>query len=313
MKELSIKEKAKRYDEAIEIAKKWKEKYVGTCVSEDGTMVKDFNDIFPELAESGDERIRNNCIHFLNLQKQHHASTVEIDECIAWLEKQGEQDMIPLDKAIKFLDDQLVNDKDEVTGESFINFQNYGTFKETFISFFKRKMLEKQGKENPLKGTLCDVFDDLKFGLDPSPKQGEKKPVWSKEDEKRMLRIATFLWKNRRGDTSEICRQEQDINWLNSLKERVISQPKQEWSEEDRNIIEEVAGILIDDINRADNTAEEKRLSQLAEKIQSLTPQPHWKPSKEQIAALACAMTYLRNKDTRAAAKSLYDDLKALG
>ena len=43
--------------------------------------------IFPELVESDDERIRKNCIHFLNLQKQHHASTFEIDECIAWLEK----------------------------------------------------------------------------------------------------------------------------------------------------------------------------------------------------------------------------------
>ena len=47
--------------------------------------------IFPELKESDDEKIRKNCIHFLELQKSHHASTVEIDEFIAWLEQQGEQ------------------------------------------------------------------------------------------------------------------------------------------------------------------------------------------------------------------------------
>lgn len=47
--------------------------------------------LFPELKESEDERIRKNCIHFLKLQKEHHASTFEIEECIAWLEKQGEQ------------------------------------------------------------------------------------------------------------------------------------------------------------------------------------------------------------------------------
>lgn len=35
--------------------------------------------------ESKDEKIRKNCIHFLELQKKHHASTIEIDECIAWL------------------------------------------------------------------------------------------------------------------------------------------------------------------------------------------------------------------------------------
>jgi len=40
--------------------------------------------------ETKDEKIRKNCIHFLELQKKYHASTVEIDECIAWLEKQGE-------------------------------------------------------------------------------------------------------------------------------------------------------------------------------------------------------------------------------
>ena len=45
---------------------------------------------------------------------------------------------------------------------------------------YKKEMLawlEKQGKENPLKGTLVEVFDDLKLGIDPSPKQCEQKPA----------------------------------------------------------------------------------------------------------------------------------------
>ena len=36
-------------------------------------------------------RIKKNCIHFLELQKQHHAATFEIEECIAWLENQSEK------------------------------------------------------------------------------------------------------------------------------------------------------------------------------------------------------------------------------
>ena len=75
MKELSINEKAKAYDEAIERAKK----LYGNGIIER---------IFPELKEGDDERIKKNCIHFLELQKQHHAATFEIEECIAWLEKQ---------------------------------------------------------------------------------------------------------------------------------------------------------------------------------------------------------------------------------
>lgn len=49
----------------------------------------DAQDFFTEPKEGEDERIRKNCIHFLELQKSHHASTFEIEECIAWLEKQG--------------------------------------------------------------------------------------------------------------------------------------------------------------------------------------------------------------------------------
>jgi len=41
--------------------------------------------ILPELKRDDRKRIKENCIHFLELQKSHHASTVEIDECIDWL------------------------------------------------------------------------------------------------------------------------------------------------------------------------------------------------------------------------------------
>lgn len=75
---MTEKEKAKAYDEAIERAKKM----YGNGITEE---------IFPELKEDDTERIRKNCIHFLELQKQHHAATFEIEECIDWLETQGEQ------------------------------------------------------------------------------------------------------------------------------------------------------------------------------------------------------------------------------
>ena len=75
---MTEKEKAKAYDEAIERAKK----SYGNIIAEE---------IFPELKEDDDERIKKNCIHFLELQKQHHAATFEIEECIDWLEKQGKQ------------------------------------------------------------------------------------------------------------------------------------------------------------------------------------------------------------------------------
>ena len=75
---MTEKEKAKAYDEAIERAKK----LYSNGITEE---------IFPELKESDDERIMENCIHFLELQKQHHAATFEIEECIAWIKNQGKK------------------------------------------------------------------------------------------------------------------------------------------------------------------------------------------------------------------------------
>ena len=75
---MTEKEKAEAYDKAIERAKK----LYGNGITEE---------IFPELKEDDTERIRKNCIHFLELQKQHHAATFEIEECIDWLKKQGGQ------------------------------------------------------------------------------------------------------------------------------------------------------------------------------------------------------------------------------
>lgn len=93
MKELSIEEKAKRYDKALERAKEILEFYKHPAYSEVYAYAKeDIPGIFPELAENEDkdEKIRKNCIHFLELQKSHHAATFEIEECIDWLEKQKE-------------------------------------------------------------------------------------------------------------------------------------------------------------------------------------------------------------------------------
>ena len=52
MKELSIEEKAKRYDEAIKRAKEYDFSLTGVCV---GDIIED---VFPELKESENERIR---------------------------------------------------------------------------------------------------------------------------------------------------------------------------------------------------------------------------------------------------------------
>ena len=79
MKELSIEEKAKRYDEVIERAKK----VLLDCTQEEQKVVEY---ISPELAESEDERIRKAVVDAVVTLSESPLKT----KMLAWLEKQGE-------------------------------------------------------------------------------------------------------------------------------------------------------------------------------------------------------------------------------
>jgi len=86
MKELSIEQKAQRYDEAIEIAKEINNEQRAQPFN---VMTK----VFPELKESEDERIRKALIKSFEI---HDLSALIIpgfsaEEVITWLEKQGGQ------------------------------------------------------------------------------------------------------------------------------------------------------------------------------------------------------------------------------
>ena len=87
MKELSVEQKARRYDEVVAMAKE--------CITyiPDEEVNKYMFDMFPELKESEGERTRKELINFV---KSHLAGFPQCEKYIAWLEKQGEQK--PVDK-----------------------------------------------------------------------------------------------------------------------------------------------------------------------------------------------------------------------
>ncbi len=92
MKELSIEEKAKRYDEAIKNGKQ----ILNTPYTAHWDIMKEVVEhLFPELKESEDDRIRNEIIAFVE-QSIHRGGGTPIpreqeDKWLAWFEKQGEQ------------------------------------------------------------------------------------------------------------------------------------------------------------------------------------------------------------------------------
>ena len=127
--------------------------------------------------------------------------------------------------------------------------------------------------------------------------QQEQKPAeWSEEDKKKL-----------NGITNCLCSTSGDIDgfgewydWLKDLPNRFALQPKQDWSEEDS--LHLTNAILCAETEWGVE-------SHTAKWLKSLRPQPHSKPSKEQMEALMYATgeggTY--NKE---ALKFLLNDLK---
>lgn len=88
MKELSIEEKAKRYDEAIAHAKMLL-KIIGNATLGNLVLKNEFKNMFPELKESEDERIRKKLIEAVK-GDMVVGGTKDKQLAISWLEKQGE-------------------------------------------------------------------------------------------------------------------------------------------------------------------------------------------------------------------------------
>lgn len=97
---MNEKAKAKRYDEAIKIAKSKIENNKDHVLYEDDVI-----EMFPELRESEDEEIRKAMIDFFKSERQEGITVlhygVNIERMIAWLEKKGEQKEIDYNEELR--------------------------------------------------------------------------------------------------------------------------------------------------------------------------------------------------------------------
>ena len=95
---MTTQEKAAAYDMAIERTRRMIEDYKNRGLDNYYACAKEsLEKIFPELAESDDERIRKWLIYYLHKQRgllteeNHDEYNQKILNAVAWLEKQGEQ------------------------------------------------------------------------------------------------------------------------------------------------------------------------------------------------------------------------------
>ena len=221
----------KKYKEALDKLQEALAPKEGCDIS--GLTRRCIEDIFHELKESEDEKIRKALVRF-------HKSTIDIDgikgeDILAWLEKQGKETSWKPSK----------EEMDVLYGLAYITNQ-YDEHKEEVITRLyqdlKREFFNGSSYENMFP-TKTNTEDDVrrrstiqvleyarsldnynqygKADIDKNiawlEKQGEKKSTWSEEDKGYMSDVIAFL------EDARDCRQNalDCIEWMKQLKERL--------------------------------------------------------------------------------------------
>jgi len=270
MKELSIEEKAKRYDEAIDKAKK----ELDACGSQDCDAARQIFRLFPELNVSKDERIRKRLIFDFKVLGKTEWGGLEVKDIVAWLEKQNlimakspqlgkqkpfdyenaniqqkdfapketvkeaESNLTPLERKVKdilfsfhinaadgisfdgtmaivhnliTLCQQEQKPADEVERKEMnIVGEDMTPFQKKVFCIIDTTIEEEQG--------LKQVCDEL---LALASNEIKQKPAWSEEDEN-ILEAITYTVKNSGYSHCIGVSIKVMIDWLKSLKERII-------------------------------------------------------------------------------------------
>jgi len=144
-------------------------------------------------------------------------------------------------------------------------------------------------------------------------KKIEQNPTWSEEDEIMVARIIDELvamqHKSKTVIEKNFCQEK--IDWLNSIKDRVLPQPKQEWSEEDEKHLKGISLCLSSIDNLEDPETWINWFKNLKDRVQSKPKQ--WKPTEMQLTCLEDAINaYHRDGHPAKCLTSLLNDLKAL-
>lgn len=313
----------KKYNEALEKIKRY-------TIDDYGCTRLKSTDIFPELSESDDERIRKMLIARVRTAEE---LTEQLREwIIAYLEKQ---------KAVNEKESFAWTRHDEaVRKEAIACLENWKDAiirvgglvdYENILAWLKEELPEKQKEQTEELSTRLNglMQEYVKSGKDEEEqehrlkcyqlfwdaigdseffKQKEQKSAeWSEEDERMLSRCIKSVECSKQFADSESYKAAKDVemNWLKSLLERFSLQPKPEWSEEDENRFNNLCCI----IREAEGWNEVSK-NAFIDWLKSLRPQPRWKPSEEQMRAFH---ELLGDKVPRAPELyELYNDLEKL-
>lgn len=345
MKELTIEEKAKRFDEALAMAKE--------CITylPDDAVNEYMLNMFPELAKSEDEKISKEIAEFINGVYEQQALIItdeEKDSWIAWLEKQGKQK--PVDKVEPkfkagnwyqctkdFFGKGVTFDKNTayycakdgclqceygchiaIVKDLYDNFKLWNIFdaKEgdmladngaKIIFIFKNTEYDSYIESNVIKYYIRYSFDGINLPLENGGHLGVVGEYTNFVPATQEQRDLLFQKMKEAG--YEWNAEKKELKKLGQPEEsKTNDQDKTEWSEEDECFLEDCIDVLYssDEYGTSRKAKIENWLDSLKARTQ---PQNQWKPSDEQMDALETAVSSLQSNIL----ESLYQDLKNYG
>lgn len=152
-------------------------------------------ELFPELAESEDEKIRKEIINFIattpKAKQKHHS-------WIAWLEKQGKQKPVECDDSIVEETISLINKLASGYGENV---------------------------DEPITFNGVKMINNIKERLRAIQPQSQPNSEWSEKDEAKLSAICSDIMSYSPDCFKDNSRK---VDWLKSLKGRCQPQPKEE-------------------------------------------------------------------------------------
>lgn len=281
---MTEKEKATAYDEALERARKMLNMILDNELLGFPDQIRE---IFPQLRESEDERIRKELI---SLVRMH---VLESDTClvrggkttrkeaIAYLEKQKEQkpaEWDELQSEFKNINEAFEDGKKEVVAhpEKYDLCKpaewskNDTTFLNEITDFFENKTVRLQHDIDMYAHWLKYLPE--RFNLEP-------KQEWNTHDKAIVNCIVCCL----DGQFVPEAARKQSLEWFNKHRRDFLNQPKQEWSEDDERIAKEIEEELWYPGDFPDYPSKEeselyddcqRRLDWFKNKLKSIRPQP---------------------------------------
>lgn len=228
-------------------------------------------EIFTDLYESEDEKIRKAIIELVK-QSSEILSKQNQNNMLTWLEKQGYTKKDVDDAYLK----GICNTKHELEKQDEQKPQR-------MVSAEAKEALYDKPTDEEMKELLRTEYEKGRADT-----IAEMEKDWSEEDDVMINKLLAVvkLYYDRSGDDLD---KQSCISFLKSLKDKVQPQPKQEWSEEDEDDLNNIIWLCNNCINGSETTwipSQAIRIKSLIERIKDtvfLHPKQEWNEEDEKM------------------------------